>query len=136
MSDERPKRRAIPVKIKREVCERQGFVCACGCNAPVHWRPRSESVFDHIPALRLRDVLPDNSDYSPGQHDSKYLQALSKPCSDLKTFKKHGADFSDLTKIARERRREKKRTQTRVKKKWRKVKTVWPSRPFPKRVKP
>ena len=121
----RPKRRAIPVKIKRLVVARQEFVCAGRkCPAPVHWSPRTRTAFDHSPALRLRDLTPDGTEYSPHQHEPSHIDALCPECHDLKT-RGAGATTAgtDIGKIKKERKRGK---SPKPKRKWPQRASAWP----------
>lgn len=132
MVNDRPKRKAIPVRIKREVCERQGLLCYQCHEVPVHWETGSRTHMDHRPPLRLRGIRDDMRDYEPAQHDPIYLDALCVECHKLRTFRGTGADFCDLTKIKRERRREKERRgEGKKKRTWPKGRSLQ-SRPFPK----
>lgn len=103
----RPKRRAIPVRIKIVVLMAQAYKCALCHFRDVNVRKRGTN-FDHEPALRLRDLTEDGSEYVPHQHDPKYLQALCKVCHDIKT-RGSGATTAgtDVGKIKKERRRDK-----------------------------
>lgn len=135
MSNDRPKRKAIPVRIKREVCEAQGLLCYQCREAPVHWETGSRTHMDHRPPLRLRGISNDMRDYEPAQLDPIYLDALCVECHKLRTFLANGADYSDITKIARFRRREKKiRGEGKKKKAWPKGRKI-ASRPFQKHFK-
>lgn len=101
----RPKRRAIPVALKCAVCERQDFLCAFCDEATVHWRPRSNTVFDHEPALKLRDVNRRGTDYVPPQHSAEHIDAICRECNVKKTFGKGTVAGSDFGKIKKERKR-------------------------------
>lgn len=72
----RPKRTYIPLAARREAGDNQGNVCPCGCGTPV-WkdakRTKSAVEWDHVPALRLRDINEDGTDYIPPQNDPRYL---------------------------------------------------------------
>jgi hypothetical protein len=106
---ERPKRRTIPVAVKRAVCARQKWVCKCGCGMVVSEKPGTGTKFDHRPPLRLRDVLPDGSDYIPPQHSVEHLDAI---CNAEHHRRTHGTGAttagSDIGAIKKERRRAKK----------------------------
>ena len=106
---ERPKRKAIPQRIKQAVVARQDFTCKCGCGALVSARPKTDTCFDHRPPLRLRDVLPDGSDYSPAQHDPGYIDAI---CTREHHTRTHGNGATtagtDAGLIKKERKREKR----------------------------
>jgi len=120
----RPKRKAIPKSVRMEVCQRQLFLCArCHVRA-VHYLPGTETEFDHEPALRLRNIAEDGSDYDPPQNHPGYIDALCEPCHAAKT---HGSGATtagtDAGKIKKERRR------LRSKRKYK-----WAPRKMPKRV--
>lgn len=72
----RPRRKAIPVRIKRLVCERQGGLCLCGCGQKVEWKAhRKTTRFDHTPGLFLRVINATGDDYVPAQLDPDYIVA-------------------------------------------------------------
>lgn len=128
MQTMRPKRRDIPRAVKKAVCERQDNVCkGRGCSEPVHYLPRSRTAFDHNPALRLRDVRSDGTDYEPAQRDGDYIDPLCFRCHAAKT---HGTGATtagtDTGKIKKERKRAKPA----------KRKPVWAKRKMAKRVNP
>lgn len=135
---ERPKRKQIPVYVKRLVCERMGGKCPCGCGQLVSWRPKTDTHFDHEPALRLRDILPDGSDYSPAQHDPKYIDAR---CSASHRRKTSGTGATtagtDVGKIKKLRRYELSAAGNAAATVANPTKPAWgsrklPSKPFPK----
>lgn len=83
MSEDRPRRKAIPDKIKLQVVLRQGGLCKhCG-----HKLEGLETVnFDHRPAIINRDVNEDRTDYLPAQLDPEYIEAIHiSPCHDVRT---------------------------------------------------
>jgi hypothetical protein len=108
----RPKRRAIPMAVKRAVAERQNCLCKCGCRKLVMVTYGRRAVFmagihfDHQPALRLRDVNAAGTDYDPPQHSARHIDAR---CAQSHRVKTSGAGASiagsDLGKIVKERRR-------------------------------
>lgn len=128
----RPKRKYIPLAVKRAVGNRQHWVCKCGCGTEiavgkVHW--------DHEPALRLRDISPDGSDYIPPQNDPDYLDALCPVAHRAKTSGTGASTAgTDVGKIAKERRRDRPARLT--------PKRPWPKgqklrgKPFPKKMPP
>jgi len=122
----RPARKRIPVWIKRLVCKRQGGICVCGCGQPVSEKPKTQTHFDHEPALILRDVNRRRTDYIPPQLSPRHIDARCIKSHKAKTHGK-GATVAgtDIGKMKKERRRG--RT---------KVKCQWPKRKFPKRIKP
>ncbi len=117
----RPKRKAIPVRVKREVVERQKGVCPCGCGQAVSWKPKTGTKFDHRPPLRLRDVNEAWTDYIPPQHSADHIDAVCQEEHDRRTFRRGAgaATRSDSSEIARERKREKERAgEVKPKHKW------------------
>lgn len=121
----RPKRKAIPLRVKKSACLRQGLLCARCQREPIHWLPKRGTTFDHEPALRLRDMRRDGSDYIPPQHSAEHIDALCTACHLKKT---HGPGATtagaDTGKIKKERKREKERAG--IERPKRKI----PSRPF------
>lgn len=112
MKEDRPARKHIPMAVKRQVSIRQNGVCKCGCGTPIfggkiHW--------DHEPALRLRDISPDGTDYVPHQNDPAYLDALCIPAHKAKTNGFGTTAGCDTGKIKKERKRNK---PPKVKKRW------------------
>ena len=107
MPPDRPKRRNIPLKVKTAVVMRQNFACRCGCGALVSAMQKTDTCFDHRPPLRLRDVLPCGSDYSPAQHDPGYIDAI---CTREHHTRTHGNGATtagtDAGLIKKERKRE------------------------------
>lgn len=111
-----PERRAIPLRIKRAIGDRQGGVCLCGCGAPI-WRDEKRTkvtagfVWDHEPALKLRSLVEKHGEleYEPHQHDAAYITARCAVSNRLKTS---GAGATtagtDVGKIKKERRRSRK----------------------------
>jgi hypothetical protein len=75
--------------------------------------PHSGTKYDHRPPLRLRDVLPDGSDYTPPQHSVEHLDAI---CDAEHHRRTHGTGAtvagSDIGAIKKERHRDKKRAGT------------------------
>lgn len=122
----RPKRKAVPKAVKQFVLERQKDKCAeCGLelDRTIQW--------DHRPAIFLRAVNVEGTDYHPPQNDPDFLEALHKRChlkrtvgrvpGALKTVSTKGSD-ANLRKLFN-------KLEGRTVKR-RKVKI--PSRPFPK----
>lgn len=116
----RPKRKHIPIAVKREVAERQNGICRCGCGFEfaafnlhtMRWETlRGATVhFDHDPALRLRDVNRRRTDYIPPQNDPKYLVARCVASHKIKTIgagtsRKRSMAGTDIGKITKERGR-------------------------------
>lgn len=99
---DRPKRRAIPMAIKRAVVERQNGLCACSSGHAVSAEKHAGTEFDHMPALRLRDINKDGTDYIPPQHSPDHIDARAKSCG-CHAHKTHGQDRINIKK---ERRRE------------------------------
>lgn len=73
----RPKRKAIPTAVKFQVIERQKHHCAA---CEVAFKESDRVEFDHRPAIILREVNADGTDYIPKQNDPEYLQALHADC--------------------------------------------------------
>ena len=71
----RPKRKAIPPKVKAAVREQQKDRCAeCG-------EPLGKHVeYDHRPAIIMRPVNVNGDDYFPPQNDPDCIDALHKLC--------------------------------------------------------
>lgn len=102
-NSERPKRRAIPMRIKRRLIAEQKM-CRCGCGLaltvglPTQW--------DHEPSLRLREINSLGTDYIPGQHSSAHIVGRCVMSHKIKT---HGTGATtagtDIGKIKKERKR-------------------------------
>jgi hypothetical protein len=107
MMPSRPKRKHIPIATKRDIAARQNGVCECGCGTPI-WTGRKCNVeWDHMPCLRLRDVLLDGSDYIPAQLDPRYIVARCRRSHKVKTSGSGATTaYSDIGKIKKERRRD------------------------------
>ena len=73
----RPKRKNIPPKVKAEVLLRQNFHCA-GCKTIFTETDKIE--FDHRPAIILRAVNVEGTDYHPPQNEPAYIDALHASC--------------------------------------------------------
>lgn len=131
MTNGRPKRKAVCMASKRIATARQNGICECGCGTPIWTGKRCNIQWDHMPALRLRDVRPDGKDYIPAQQDPAYIVARCRASHAAKT---HGTGAttagSDTGRIKKERKRAKPKREYR-----------WNSRPmqsrgFDKRHKP
>lgn len=85
---ERPKRKAIPDRIKLEVVLRQDGRCPhCG----ERLGPLSGLNFDHRPAIINREVAEDGTDYVPPQLDPEHIQAVHEiPCHRERTIGRGG----------------------------------------------
>lgn len=110
MSD-RPKRKAIPIGVKREVVARQNGLCRCGCKREVHAKNHKATTrFDHHPALFLRLVNDAGDDYIPPQNDPDYIVARCLESDARKTGKRKLSGGttagSDANANAKQRRRE------------------------------
>lgn len=83
-----PKRRAIPAYIKRLVRNRQNDACGCRGNCGYVLPPDGLGLvqYQHEPPLALRQVLPDDSDWLPSQHDPRYIYAELKECHRVETY--------------------------------------------------
>lgn len=122
----RPKRKNIPPKVKAEVLLRQNFHCAA-CKTIFTEQDKIE--FDHRPAIILRSVNVDRTDYHPPQNDPVYIDALHAAChlqrtvgrlpGAEKTVTTKGSDAHLAAKFRRLEGQERKKAKI-------------PSRPFPK----
>lgn len=127
----RPARKNIPMAVKREVATRQGGICQCGCGTAIAWPEGDKCTveFDHMPALRLREINRAGTDYIPAQNDSDYIVAR---CTESHLIKTSGSGATtagtDIGAIKKERRRGR---PPRPKTNWPKGQKI-PSRPFPK----
>lgn len=133
---DRPKRKAIPVRVKRAVVERQSHLCACGCCYSVSENPNADTQFDHEPCLALREVAPDGKDYIPAQLDPAHIFAKRTACHRAKTSHPRGphtsidSDQHAIAKVRRLRGENKPKTNR-----------TWPTRklssaPFSKKARP
>lgn len=135
---DRPARKRIPIWVKKLVVERQGGVCVCGCGQAVSWKPKTNTHFDHEPALILRDVNKRRTDYRPPQLSWRHIDARCPKSHKVKTS---GAGATtagtDIGKMKKENKRQRRP----------KLKRVWATRPitgrstcpkrsFQKRIKP
>ena len=132
----RPKRKAIPVRPRHEIVARQGGVCICGSGLPVSAERDGTTDYDHEPALILRDVNEDGTDYVPPQLDPQYIDARNRTCRCHK-IKTSGSGATtagtDIGKWKKEQKRA--RRASKPKRHWpsgRKLKgkTKWPKRPM------
>jgi hypothetical protein len=133
----RPPRKHIPLWVKKAVVERQGGLCLCGCGAAVSWKPKTETHFDHEPALRLRQINRRGTDYIPPQHSIPHLDARCPASHRVKTSGSGATTAgTDAGKIKKERKRGK---PPKPKRRWgsRPMKTgakgLWPKRMFQKK---
>ncbi len=118
--DDRPKRKPIPRRVRVVVVERQGGRCKCGCNQIVSEMPKTNTHFDHEPALILREVDSMGLDYIPPQHDPDYIDARCPLSHKIKTSGSGATTAgTDIGKMKKERRRKKALDrQGRPKPKW------------------
>lgn len=88
MSAERPKRKAIPDRIKLEVVLHQNGLCPhCGERLGA----LKDLNFDHRPAIINRDVNAAGTDYVPAQLDPEFIQAIHiLPCHRERTIGRGG----------------------------------------------
>lgn len=109
----RPKRRRIPMRIRREVVRRQRGLCKCGCGEPVFAEEGKGTHLDHEPALRLRALNRKKNDYKPHQHSPDHIDAYAHISHAKKKTSGHGTVAgSDIGKIVKERKRAKKALST------------------------
>lgn len=73
----RPKRKAIPLSVKREVRDRQNHHCA-GCG--IIFTTDDKIEYDHRPSIIMRAVNVDGTDYHPPQNDPAFIEALHAHC--------------------------------------------------------
>jgi hypothetical protein len=140
-----PKRKATPARVKREVRERQKGLCGCRdhCGAVLPPDGKGLVQYQHDPALGIRPINDDYSDWIPPQHDPAYIYAELKACHARETNQgKHGAakigsDRYEIDKMKRHERPPKpKRTWQGASLKSRNTFGPKGSRPFRKRTKP
>jgi hypothetical protein len=73
----RPKRKNIPASVKKAVLLRQKGCCAeCGVN----FVQGDKVEYDHRPAIVMRPVNVDGTDYHPAQNDPDFIEALHRLC--------------------------------------------------------
>lgn len=75
LHEARPRRKAIPLSVKRTVRARQ-HDCCVDCGAPLD----NTTEFDHRPALWARPVNASGTDYEPAQNDPAFIEGLHAPC--------------------------------------------------------
>lgn len=103
---DRPRRRAIPVAIKRQVCARQKGLCRCGCGLKISEKPKTGTKFDHRPSLRMRNISADGKDYDPPQHSADHIDAICREEHDRRTYGSGATTaFADAGAHKRERKR-------------------------------
>lgn len=73
----RPKRKTIPLAVKRQVRTRQNNHCA---ECKTIFTTDDKVQFDHRPAIILRAVNVEGSDYHPPQNDPAFIEALHQLC--------------------------------------------------------
>ena len=73
----RPKRKNIPPKVRVAVMQRQNGHCA-ECRTIFTVDDKIE--YDHRPALVLRSINVEKTDYHPPQNDPLFIEALHKLC--------------------------------------------------------
>lgn len=73
----RPKRKNIPKSVKIDVLFRQINRCA-ECRVLFDYGDKIE--YDHRPAIVMRSVNVDGTDYHPPQNDPEFIDALHKDC--------------------------------------------------------
>lgn len=136
MKASRPIRKAIPKNIKVVVRLFQNGLCGCRKRCGVKLPPDGKGLveYQHEPALALRAVSWDGSDYEPPQHDPRYIFAELKDCHKTETYHPRskatslGSDRHAIDKT----RRLRGELKPRPKKKWPAGRKIAP-RPFPQR---
>jgi len=73
----RPRRKNIPLSVKRQVLARQNNHCA---ECRTIFTTDDKVQFDHRPAIIMRAVNVDGTDYYPPQNDPLHIDALHKLC--------------------------------------------------------
>jgi len=93
----RPKRKAIPAAVKRQVLDRQIHHCD---ECRVIFIVGDKVEFDHRPALIMRPVNAAGTDYDPPQNDPNFIEAVHKtPCHLKRTVgRQPGAEKTVTTK--------------------------------------
>jgi hypothetical protein len=109
MTVSRPKRKAVPMAERRVVVARQFGLCKCGCKEMVYAERGRGTHFDHEPALILRDIHIDGTDYLPPQHSVPHLDAYAHISHARRKTCGMGASTagSDTGKRKKERKRDK-----------------------------
>ena len=106
VKNSRPKRKAIPNRIKILVVIRQDGRCKC-CNERLDRVDKTE--FNHRPALVNRDINKEGTDYIPEQLSPDYIEALHAGCHKTRTFGTKattaGSDIHTAAKVKRIRRK-------------------------------
>lgn len=82
MPSNRPKRKAIPKRVKVLVRLLQNGLCGCRKKCGAKSPPDGLGLVDlqHEPPLALREVNEAGTDYIPAQHDPNFLYAELKAC--------------------------------------------------------
>lgn len=129
MAETKIRRKAIPERIKRIIEARQEGRCFCNCNASI--LQGSDVEFDHSPALKLRPINEDGTDYVPAQLDPKYIVARCAKSHAAKTFgpskaSSIGGDIHAIAKVKRILKRD-----TGIKKTKREIKSAGFRKPPP-----
>ena len=90
----RPRRKAIPPKVKLKVFQRQKGICM-SCHAPI----TDSAEYDHRPAIISRPVNAAGTDYDPPQLDPEHIEALHPECHQQRTTgRRPGAERTVTTK--------------------------------------
>lgn len=79
----RPARKKVPLSSVRIATRNQNGLCFCGCGEPV---ANTLITIDHEPALSMRDINDDGTDYRPPQADPGYLRIYLRGHDKNKTF--------------------------------------------------
>jgi hypothetical protein len=133
---DRPKRKAIPDRVKRAVVERQRGLCTCGCGRRVEWRKhRKTTRFDHQPAIEFRAVNAAGTDYDPPQLDPDHIIARCVESDRLKTAGKLHTSVGSDAHMAGKIRTLRGENKPKPKRRWKSHGFRSQHRPFPKRQK-
>lgn len=114
MAADGPKRRAPPKRVKDAVRKRQKGRCGCRtgeCGRP-ELPPDGKGLvhYQHDPALGVRPINEDRTDWIPPQHDPDYLYAEMAACHHRETnegrFGAHkiGSDRYEIEKVKKRER--------------------------------
>ena len=92
----RPTRKAIPRAVKDKVLDRQHRRCA---ECKLEFAAGAKIEYDHRPAIVMRAVNVEGTDYHPPQNDPEHIDALHKACHLRRTVGRlPGAEKTATTK--------------------------------------